>query len=110
MWYQGILASGIGPLRKLRSFDLTKPSDRSKLSKARKVIETVVLAAGHPHESSVASMAPKARAVVFKHGFQRTTEKILKRLVPRFEWGARRVDEMSYISFYDIVLKNKSTL
>ncbi|KDO23619.1 hypothetical protein SPRG_11066 [Saprolegnia parasitica CBS 223.65] len=108
MWYEGIPASGIGPLRKLRSFDLTKLSDRSKLSKARKVIETVVLAAGHSHETSVASMAPKARASVFKLGFRRTATKLKRRLVSRFEWGARRVNEMRYITFYDLVLKSKS--
>ncbi|KDO30642.1 hypothetical protein SPRG_04543 [Saprolegnia parasitica CBS 223.65] len=109
MWYEGIPASGIGPLRKLRSFDLTKLSDRSKLSKARKVIETVVLAAGHSHETNVASMAPKARAAVFKLGFRRTATNLRKRLVPRFEWGARRIDEMRYVTFYDLVLKSKST-
>ncbi|KAG9407908.1 hypothetical protein AC1031_021146 [Aphanomyces cochlioides] len=106
MWFEGIPTSRIGPLRKLRSFDLQKRGDAAKLSKARKVIATVASAAGYPNLLDVASMDAVSRELAYERGFSHATKTMMQLMIPD-EWAARRVNEMSYSTFYDIVLKHK---
>ncbi|KAH9121782.1 hypothetical protein AeMF1_006634 [Aphanomyces euteiches] len=106
MWFEGIPASNIGTLRKLRSLDLQKRGDAAKLSKARKVIAIVASAAGYPNLLDVASMDAVPRKLAYERGFLHKTKSKMQLMSPD-EWAARRVNEMSYITFYDIVLKHK---
>ncbi|CAK4734512.1 unnamed protein product, partial [Aphanomyces euteiches] len=106
MWFEGIPASNIGTLRKLRSLDLQKRGDAAKLSKARKVIAIVASAAGYPNLLDVASMDAVPRKLAYERGFLHKTKSMMQLMSPD-EWAAHRVNEMSYITFYDIVLKHK---
>ncbi|OQR84412.1 hypothetical protein ACHHYP_13401 [Achlya hypogyna] len=79
------------PKCKLRCFDLKKRGDSSKLFKAHKVIaiQTIKKEAWLPWVQCHASLLTSS----------------MMQLVTPDEWAARRVNEMSYITFYGIVLK-----
>ncbi|OQR83796.1 hypothetical protein ACHHYP_14294 [Achlya hypogyna] len=94
MWFEGIPASRIGPLRKLRSFDLQKKCDAAKLES--------------PQVLDVAAMDAVSRERAYERGFLHATKTMMQLMTPD-EWATRRVNEMSYITFYDIVRVNKTS-
>ncbi len=103
LWWGGIQCEGIAPLRKLKAFDLVKSVDVTNWSKSKKVVLAIVGHSGF-HVDAIAAMTSIQRADAFEKGFVCLCEECFG-LMDMAQWDSRRMNEMSYITLYDAIIK-----
>lgn len=109
LWWSGNAAKRIGPYRKIQGNDLISKTERTYLSKAKFVMEELVLLArqeGLATEKELRTMEPVERDKVFDKAFFRLTEKISSSEMNLDSNNQNRFGEKSYITLYRLISKS----
>jgi hypothetical protein len=108
LWWGGNPALRYAPYRRLNGrWDLTKKNDDNLLTKATKVINTIVGYSGNSN-SVIHTMSNKDRDACFEVGYVT----LFNRLYPDLDdatLDTRRIGDRQYVTLYDLINKyNKS--
>ena len=103
LWWNGIPCDGIGPLRKLKSFDLVKSVDTTNFSKSKKIIQKIVEHSGVPNDAII-GMSDTERRVLYEKGYVSLCQTYCGTM-DLVTWDNRRMNEISYITLYDTITK-----
>ena len=107
MWYFGRQADNISPYRQLHVWDLDTKGDRALLSKAAKVMEKLALIAITRTSSLVLrELSVNDSSEEFATSFN-TLCQTLCRVTVLQDIDRRNFGDSSYITFYDMILKDK---
>ncbi len=107
-WWCGNKMDKISPLRHLKNYDLTSQSDRTLLSKARKVIDAVILISNLQF-NDIKNMSVVERDSLFESSFFNLCCKLCD-VNSIDEFNRRRFSEVSYVTIYDYIIKSKKQL
>jgi hypothetical protein len=102
LWHFGNASLSIRPYKSIRTFDV-KPTDYSLLSKASKVIQSIlnIIDKERINKELIMRSVHESREV-----FQTAFQILLKQLYPEdddFEIDRRRPGSLSYVTFYDLI-------
>jgi hypothetical protein len=101
IWWDGVNSAGIGPVRMLRSWDFKRPSDVTKLSKARKVIQNIIdLSPNNDFEISKLNIS--SRDELFQKHYLELCVKLFNTPEALLIQN-RQYRESSYVTLYDMI-------
>ena len=107
LWYYGWEDQKMAPYRLLHVWDLDEKGDKVYLSKATKVMEKLsVIAVEHAPGVSLRNLSISESRKIFASSFDKLCN-ILSRGASIEDIDRKHYGEASYITFYDMILKNK---
>jgi hypothetical protein len=104
LWWNGFSDEQIGPFKNLDSTDVVN-NDKSSLSKARSIIKRMINNTNMTEEHII-SMDKNQRCKMFEPLYVSIIEAAYGAL-DMAAWDKRRLNDISYVTLYDALAKNK---